>query len=171
MTCRCCKTNNQEFSRNRRVCKRCRRAAHRAYWSVYYKQNAHKERVRQQTRYARTSAVKLEHARMRREAEPDTAFRHRLSSVHGMTIEQYNELLTAQGSVCAICASKDPKGSGTRGRFHVDHDHATGVIRGLLCFECNIGLGKFRDQIDLLQSAISYLTYLKHSEMLKLGVV
>jgi hypothetical protein len=88
---------------------------------------------------------------------------------HGLTEEQYAELLKAQGGKCAICGTRDPGGQGARRShgWHVDHDHAccpTGTlpcgkcIRGLLCHNCNIGLGHFHDDRDFLQSAIDYLT-------------
>ncbi|WP_328476782.1 endonuclease VII domain-containing protein [Actinoplanes sp. NBC_00393] len=59
------------------------------------------------------------------------------------------ELLAEQGGVCAICGADDPQ--------HVDHDHRTGWVRGILCFNCNGGLGQFRDDPDLLAAAITYL--------------
>lgn len=68
-------------------------------------------------------------------------------------------MLSAQGDLCAICG-KQATGTGTRGgppRFHVDHDHVTGKVRGLLCGGCNIGLGGFRDSKSNLISAVSYL--------------
>ena len=55
----------------------------------------------------------------------------------------------AQGGVCAICGAADAQ--------HVDHDHRTGWLRGILCFNCNGGLGQFRDSADNLANAITYL--------------
>lgn len=72
----------------------------------------------------------------------------------GMTVAEYDALLEAQQSACAICRSSEPRG---RGRFHVDHDHNTGTVRGLLCNECNAGLGKFKDDPQLLEAAMTYL--------------
>jgi hypothetical protein len=70
--------------------------------------------------------------------------------------ERYNAILKAQGGVCAIC-QKPPKGKGKEKYLHVDHDHLTSAVRGLLCGECNTGLGKFRDDPDLLIAAAEYL--------------
>lgn len=61
----------------------------------------------------------------------------------------FEELLAEQGGVCAICGAPDPQ--------HVDHDHRTGWVRGILCFNCNGGLGQFRDNPEFLAGAITYL--------------
>ena len=54
-----------------------------------------------------------------------------------------------QGGVCALCASGTPE--------HVDHDHRTKRVRGILCFNCNRGLGKFGDDVELMSRAVDYL--------------
>lgn len=65
-----------------------------------------------------------------------------------------------QNGVCAICkkpeTAKKQSGNGIK-RLSVDHDHTTGAIRGLLCMYCNTALGKFKDDIEILKSAIVYL--------------
>lgn len=71
---------------------------------------------------------------------------------YGATLDTYAEMLEAQKGVCAICG-KPP----TDRRLHLDHDHQTGKLRGLLCMLCNQGLGRFRDDAALLTSAIRYL--------------
>jgi hypothetical protein len=73
---------------------------------------------------------------------------------YGIGLEQYSAMSTAQGGRCAICRTSSPGGMGS---FHVDHDHATGKVRGLLCFTCNRGLGCFRDSEETLSLAIQYL--------------
>ncbi len=70
---------------------------------------------------------------------------------YGITHEERDTLLASQGGVCAICKTKDVK------RWHVDHCHSTGRVRGILCHNCNVGLGHFRDQPRLLTRAIDYL--------------
>jgi Recombination endonuclease VII len=52
-------------------------------------------------------------------------------------------MLAAQGGVCAVCEKPDPE--------HVDHDHETGVVRGMLCFNCNQALGNARDDVEVLR--------------------
>lgn len=68
---------------------------------------------------------------------------------YGITLEQYNRLLIAQGGRCKICDKTE--------HLHVDHDHRTGKVRGLLCSNHNTGLGKFQDDIETLEKAIVYL--------------
>lgn len=78
----------------------------------------------------------------------------------GVTAEWYEATLMEQGGVCAICKrpeSKISSGGGIK-LLAVDHDHATGLPRGLLCQQCNIGLGALRDDPALLEKAIRYLT-------------
>jgi len=70
----------------------------------------------------------------------------------GMTVAQYDALIALQEGLCAICR-KIPSGS----RLAVDHDHASGANRGLLCNSCNGGLGLLRDSPALLRAALDYL--------------
>jgi hypothetical protein len=79
-----------------------------------------------------------------------------LKQLYGMTEADYQKLLTSQGGVCGICRHS-PAEIG-ESRLVVDHDHATGRVRGLLCRMCNLGLGRFRDSPTLLRSAVKYLT-------------
>lgn len=65
----------------------------------------------------------------------------------------FDEMLQTQNGVCAICGQTNSGGK----RLAVDHDHRTNLIRGLLCTNCNLGLGNFKDCEELLQSAITYL--------------
>lgn len=72
---------------------------------------------------------------------------------YGLTVEAYNDLLVSQHGVCAICGGQPPRGRS----FHVDHDHTTGAVRGLLCATCNTGIGGLKDSVDLLRKAADYL--------------
>jgi len=77
---------------------------------------------------------------------------------YGMTFEQFETMLSSQDNACAICGTKEPsKNRGRDKRFHVDHDHKTGEVRGLLCKSCNIALGEVKDNIHTLQAMIQYL--------------
>lgn len=82
------------------------------------------------------------------------SLRDRLYVEHSLRIDDYSELLAAQGGVCAICRGNPPK---HRRRLDVDHCHATGEIRGLLCSFCNAGIGSLRNNPALLREAAIYL--------------
>ena len=69
-----------------------------------------------------------------------------------ITEEQYYDKLEEQNGKCAICNSECDKG-----RLAIDHDHKTNKVRGLLCRQCNLGLGNFSDNLDKLEAAVLYL--------------
>lgn len=71
------------------------------------------------------------------------------------------EVLDAFGNKCHIC-KRESSADKLHGRLHVDHDHVTGKVRGLLCKSCNTGLGAFEDNLDLLFKAMGYIE--KHRE-------
>lgn len=70
-----------------------------------------------------------------RESQREKQYKNR----YGITVADYDRMLLAQGGRCAICKTDKSLG---RGRFHVDHDHATGRVRGILCHLCNTALGR-----------------------------
>jgi hypothetical protein len=82
----------------------------------------------------------------------DMAKAAKLKHTYGITVEQYQALFESQSGVCAICGKPPGKLA-----LAVDHCHATGRIRGLLCTCCNHGLGMFRDCPINLSRAIEYL--------------
>ena len=77
-----------------------------------------------------------------------------LLRTYGLSSTDYATLLAKQGGGCAICGRLPARG---KRALNVDHDHTTGKIRGLLCDNCNNGLGLFRDNVDLLLAAGLYL--------------
>lgn len=78
--------------------------------------------------------------------------RHSLKKKYQITVEQYETMLQQQGGVCAICSAAPGKR-----RLHVDHDHATRKIRGLLCLRCNVTVGVVEKRAELLQLAAAYV--------------
>lgn len=70
----------------------------------------------------------------------------------GITVSDYDRMFVEQHGVCAICEQPEL----TR-RLSVDHNHATGKVRGLLCHRCNVAIGLFKENVDVLSSAIGYL--------------
>ena len=65
--------------------------------------------------------------------------------------DDYYNMVYEQGYRCKICNKIPKKG------YHIDHDHKTGKVRGLLCLKCNIGLGCFNDDVNLFKKCIDYL--------------
>lgn len=78
---------------------------------------------------------------------------------YGMTVEDYESMLKNQDNVCAICHTLPSKK-----HLVVDHAHDTNIVRGLLCSNCNTGLGLFKDSIDNLSSAIMYLNKVNNNK-------
>lgn len=68
---------------------------------------------------------------------------------YGITGAEVTAMIEAQGGLCALCQERPAR--------HVDHDHVTGAVRGVLCFNCNGGLGQFKDRPDVMRAAIDYL--------------
>jgi len=97
-----------------------------------------------QANYRKTNAQKL------RDKERKRKF--------GISSEKYSELLENQNGVCAICGNPETATRlGVVKALSVDHCHSTGRIRGLLCSDCNTGIGKLKDDVTILQNAIRYL--------------
>lgn len=83
---------------------------------------------------------------------------------HGITQEQFDEMHRNQGGRCAICGTDNPFGPHDRYQqrrkrrvFSIDHCHATGKVRGLLCARCNLAIGNFGDDTERMRAAIAYL--------------
>ncbi|QES58727.1 hypothetical protein DEJ51_06325 [Streptomyces venezuelae] len=72
-----------------------------------------------------------------------------LERSYGMTEADRDEMIGAQGGVCVICQKAPAE--------HVDHDHQTGKVRGVLCFSCNAALGQFKDRPDVIRRAAAYV--------------
>lgn len=86
-------------------------------------------------------------------------FENDLQKHYGISIEQYMDMHKAQKGRCACCGKHR---SSFKRRLHVDHDHKTGRIRGLLCTQCNPGIGYFQHSVERLKQAIQYLGKFKN---------
>jgi hypothetical protein len=153
-TCTACKLpfSLEQFNKDRKRkdglqprCKKCHSAA------VVTSQRNQREsyRARQREWYEKNRERVTEYHRGRH-----------LLQTYGMTPTQYGQILESQGGVCAICRQPETKCDGRTGlvhNYHVDHDHISGQVRGLLCNDCNTGLGSFGDDPELLIEAASYL--------------
>ena len=141
----------------------------RAYMREYYEANKEKFRPKSPEKRAEYNANR----RRKYAADPEIQRQYRDAAKawsaanprgranqrmrkYGISIERYEQMLAEQNGVCAICGSSE-NGDKSTDRFHVDHCHTTGIVRGLLCLSCNHGLGKFKDSVESLRSAVRYL--------------
>lgn len=131
-------------------CRPCRDAC--AAYSREWRRRNYERNLEIQRRCSRSPA-RIASRKAWRAANRDRARAVERTRLYGLTPEQWDGLMTTQGGVCAIC--KKPNSDGRA--LHVDHDHGTGVVRGLLCGQCNAALGLFGDSPDLLHVAIDYL--------------
>ena len=129
-------------------------------------QNCRKcRKIRQQANYA---AKRVEYNQRSKQWALKNLARRRTQARHsylrkkfGMSADAYEQMRLSQNGKCLICGTIptsriDSKGK-ERGILHVDHDHISGKIRGLLCHNCNLGLGSFKDNLTLLRQAVVYL--------------
>jgi hypothetical protein len=121
-----------------------------------------KEPIVTDAKRAQNAAYMREYSRKMRAFNPEYHKSVQLKRLYGISIDHYNEMLAEQNGSCAICGKAE--GNEIRGKvvaLAVDHDHATGKIRALLCSNCNRGLGLFNDDVGLLAKAQAYV--LKHT--------
>jgi len=148
-----------EFYKNSRAkdgrrtdCKRCVLEARRRRYEedgeiLRERVRSYRERYPDRIAAYRQSPERKEHVRQ-------YGRRRNLELTYGISLDEYNQMFQDQDSRCAVCRSDDP------GRYWtVDHDHLTGVVRGILCWHCNVGLGHFRDDISALVAAADYLIH------------
>ncbi len=87
-------------------------------------------------------------------------------TTYGKTADEVDEIVELQGGRCLICKVELPERLGSR---HLDHDHVTGQIRGVLCIDCNHGIGKLKVSPYLLLRAVLYLREGGFLELLEAG--
>ena len=108
------------------------------------------------TRWQRENPDRLREYRKSYRQRPEVKAKDRAGHLRrkfDLTPEQYDDMLVAQGGTCAICQKAPREGTS----LHVDHDHETGRVRSLLCFDCNAGLGKLGEDLDRLKAAYRYV--------------
>lgn len=120
--------------------KRARRRELDALWRANNPQHKERDRLR------RLGRAEIESARARN---------GHLKRKYGITSSDVEAMVASQNGVCAICGTREPRGK--TNKWNVDHCHASGSVRGLLCHKCNVGLGRFADNPALLRRAANYL--------------
>jgi hypothetical protein len=137
---------------HRNDCIECNKAAKRARQAA--NPEPYRERARQ---WALENPERLAAYRKEYRKRPEVKRRQRdayYRRVYGKSADEVDEIVDLQGGRCLICKGELPERLGSR---HLDHDHATGAIRGVLCIDCNHGIGKLKDDPDLLLRAVVYL--------------
>jgi Recombination endonuclease VII len=133
----------------------------RAHRRQRHAENREAENARARADYVANSSARRAASKAWKDRNPDKVVAYRLDGNlrrYGLTFAQKQDMLTSQGNQCACCGSPDPRG---KNGWHVDHCHATGRVRGLLCLYCNVALGKVEDSVERLEALIKYLE--KHS--------
>ncbi len=137
------------------------------YGRRYYEANKEKVLERQRRRYvAKHEEIRLYSQKWHSdniERRKQYYLKNTLKREYGLTVDQYNAMVAEQHGLCAICKKPPP----SKRRLDVDHDHADGHVRQLLCNECNKGLGCFKDSLEFLDAALRYLR--KHSQLRLVG--
>lgn len=129
----------------------------------YLKFNNTPKRKRYMKKYRKLPGVKQkenEAGKRYYKRNADIEYNGHLKRTFGITLEDFNNMLTLQNGVCDICKREETKRNPATGkpkRLSVDHCHNSGKVRGLLCFDCNTSLGKFKESIPTLENAIKYL--------------
>ncbi|GHF94432.1 endonuclease VII domain-containing protein [Streptomyces hydrogenans] len=95
------------------------------------------------------------HWREKKKAVKAANHEKRVQNTYGLEAGEYARLYTFQGGLCALCR----RATGASRRLSVDHDHATGEVRGLLCRTCNTLLGHARDKLAFFRRCIAYLRF------------
>lgn len=125
------------------------REARNLYLKQYRLKNLEKDKLAKKKYYEKTKDKFREREKKWRQENPDKSYDTALKYKYGITLEFVNKLKVKQNNKCKLCEKET--------KLLVDHCHTTGKIRGLLCNKCNVALGSFKDNIEVLQKAIDYL--------------
>ena len=130
------------------------RSKERAYMKAYRARNREKLIKQQRDWYAKRRDQIQARKRAWRRANPESQRRYeyksKLKRDYGLTLDDFGRIAKEQGHRCAICREHVLK-------LVVDHEHATNVVRGLLCANCNLLLGHAKESLLVLEAAINYL--------------
>jgi hypothetical protein len=80
-----------------------------------------------------------------------------LKRLYGLSAEEYDTFFREQGGVCAICKQESDT-TGKNSKLHVDHDHTTGKVRGLLCYRCNVAMGFLSEDTQRIYQILDYIS-------------
>lgn len=139
-----------EYTVGKPTMKKCHKCKIAQPYKNFHSSSHKKGYIAYDCKKCRSESRKKYYNKNRDEISKKASIKHRMNT-YGITEEQYNDILLSQNSLCAICKKPNDK------TLHVDHNHKTGKIRGLLCSGCNTGIGFFNEDIDSLTNAVKYL--------------
>lgn len=124
-------------------------------YKAWYALNSHKKRAYSLKYYATHREEKIAYAKAKRAANPREWVKSHLKRLYGTDVETVERLIEAQGNKCAICKVSFVREKKAL-KPHIDHDHRTGIVRGILCSGCNVALGHL-EKPGFLNTALKYL--------------
>lgn len=155
-------------------CKRCKKCANTKENNPYWKGGVRKKQIVNKESH-RKSCEKYNklHPEKRKESYTNYAIRNKelisknrnmpenktrkrngeIIKAYGITFNEFNQMVANQNNKCAICNLE----FNNKKQTHIDHNHKTGIVRQILCHKCNVGIGLFGENIDLMKLAINYL--------------
>lgn len=148
-TCKICKEYKDisNFQKSGYQCNSCRAEKQRNYWASLPVEVRRKRQmgVEAQKRYRENNLQKTK----------QMSRKNHIKRKFGLSIEEYESILNSQNKVCAVCQEKCHTGY----NLAVDHNHKTGKIRGLLCKNCNTAIGLLKENIQVIENVIIYLSF------------
>jgi Recombination endonuclease VII len=133
MVIKCKHSNRKGYAKG--LCKYC-------YNMIYYKESL----TRAKSKWAKNNQPHIKEHRKRTKLQLKD---YLLKYNYGISLDQYNQLVLKQNNKCPICNQET--------KLFVDHNHSTGIVRGLICRDCNFALGLLKDSPELFLNAIKYL--------------
>lgn len=136
-----------DFYKRNSVCKKCYSGKSKEYYI------ANKESITKQCKIYRSkniSSVKANSKKYYKKNKQKYLLYSRKNKIksYGLTQKEYEKIMSEQKE-CSVC--------GNECKLYIDHNHKTKKFRGLLCFNCNVAIGHFRDSIEIMKNAIKYL--------------
>lgn len=129
-------------------------AKNRAHALAWYYANKDRAKAKQAAWYRRNREKALVYAKTWRQNN-DRQFRSKtIMWMYGITLDERDAIFEAQGKKCASCGNDNPR---HKKGWHVDHDHTTKKVRGILCHHCNISLGHLREDPKLIRALADYI--------------
>ena len=153
--------SRQKNTSAQKLCLKCNVLKNKEHFYIHkqnglsaYCKDCSKEQVKEYRKKnpEKIKSLKEKYKETRKEIRKPTERRNHLKIKYGITEIEYEKMFNNQDGKCLLCDKKcDYR------KLHIDHCHSTGKIRGLLCSNCNLGLGNFKDNIETLKKAIEYL--------------